>query len=100
MNTRRGWVIGAVVAVVGVAALIAVLASGGGGDGGSADSGDGTSAATHETGTVTVEGTPLPTFQGVVVADKAVGLDGADARRHGIRRISRSRSPRAASRRW
>jgi len=66
MNTKRWWVIGAVVAVLVLAAGIAVASSGGSDDSSSA------AAAKHETGTVTVEGTPLPAFADGK-ADPAIG---------------------------
>jgi cytochrome c biogenesis protein CcmG, thiol:disulfide interchange protein DsbE len=67
VNTKRWWVIGAVVAVLVIAAGIAVVSSGGGDDSSSA------ADTKHETGAVTVEGTPLPAFAGDGSVDRAVG---------------------------
>lgn len=67
-GSRTWWFVGAVVLVILVAVLVAVLASGGGDD---------AKATAHETGTVKVDGTPLPQYNsdGVAAgnADPAIG---------------------------
>jgi cytochrome c biogenesis protein CcmG, thiol:disulfide interchange protein DsbE len=63
-RNRTWWIWGGVAAVFIVAIVVAVVASGGGDD---------AKATAHETGAVTVDGTPLPQYDSDAGVDSAIG---------------------------
>jgi thiol-disulfide isomerase/thioredoxin len=67
-SSSRWWAIGGTAVVLVVAVVIAVAAGGGGGSDGAASA-----AGKHETGTVVVDGAPLPTYDPTAAKDDAVG---------------------------